>query len=207
MRLSPTRLLSSATLRSNLPAQWMIEYVNQPGILGISRPYADNAALGLQENGMLKLVKDPMQSYGDDDCAWGAYNGQYTLGLSTEVDASLNYLGNTNPPETQRSGPRWVLFGERLWGLWESGGRALNAGWVYGIRTRKESRIIFNSKSLVNTITVTEPGAVAVCYCAITVDNVCLNQDPSRTARSDPIPHGTASHQSLLLLLLLLLLL
>jgi hypothetical protein len=58
LRLSPTRLVSSATSRSNLPAQWNIEFVNQPGIVALYRSYADADVLGLQENGLLKIVAD-----------------------------------------------------------------------------------------------------------------------------------------------------
>ncbi|CAJ1385078.1 unnamed protein product [Effrenium voratum] len=49
MRLSSTRLVSAATSRSDLPAQWSLEFVNQPGIIGLYRPYADGGVLGLQE--------------------------------------------------------------------------------------------------------------------------------------------------------------
>eukprot|EP00438_Fugacium_kawagutii_P033268 Skav234614 [mRNA] locus=scaffold1110:504432:508489:- [translate_table: standard] len=54
----PTRLVSAATSRSELPAQWSVEFVNQPGIIGLYRPYADGGVLGLQENSLLKLVPD-----------------------------------------------------------------------------------------------------------------------------------------------------
>jgi len=139
LRLGPTRLVSSATERSNLPAQWTIEFVNQPGIIGLSRPYSDDGVLGLQENGLLKLVTDPDQTVDDDGCALSGYNSQFTSGLSNEVAASMNYLGKRQtktPPDLQK--------------------------------------IVFNSNSFVNTITVSTAGNLAVCYCAVTVDNMCI---------------------------------
>lgn len=138
LKLGPTRLVSSATSRSNLPAQWSIEFVNQPGIIGLYRPYADAGVLGLQENGVLKLVQDQDKKLGDDGCALSGYNSQFTSGLSNEVAASMNYLGKRQtqtPPDLQK--------------------------------------IVFNSNSFVNTITVTTAGNLAVCYCAVTVDNRC----------------------------------
>jgi hypothetical protein len=141
MRLSPTRLVSSATSRSNLPEQWQIEFMNQPGIVGLSRPYADADALGLQENGLLKIVADATKSLNDDGCAFAGYNSQLTSGLANEVSASMNYLSKRQtqtPPDLQK--------------------------------------LVFNSDSVVNTITVIVPGNIAVCYCAITVDSQCVVQ-------------------------------
>jgi len=141
-RLSPTRLVSSATTRSSLPAQWAIEFVNQPGMLGLSRPYADAGVLGLQQGGLLKIVKDQGRSVRDIDCYTAGYNSQLTNGLSNEVAASMNYVGSLqtqNPPDLQK--------------------------------------VVFNSDAFVNTITVKEAGTIAVCYCAITADAVCLDPE------------------------------
>eukprot|EP00931_Biecheleriopsis_adriatica_P048558 TRINITY_DN28067_c0_g1_i1.p1 TRINITY_DN28067_c0_g1~~TRINITY_DN28067_c0_g1_i1.p1 ORF type:complete len:3244 (-),score=551.12 TRINITY_DN28067_c0_g1_i1:114-9845(-) len=141
LRLAPTRLVSSATWRSNLPAQWSLEFVNQPGIIGLYRPYADAGVLGLQENSLLKLVTDQEKQIDDVGCALSGYNSQFTSGLSDEVAASLNYLGKRQtqtPPDLQK--------------------------------------IIYNSDSFVNTITVGTAGTLAICYCAVTVDNLCIDQ-------------------------------
>lgn len=138
MRVSPTRLVSAATSRSELPAQWSVEFVNQPGIIGLHRPYADGGVLGLQENSLLKLVPDKEKQIGDDGCALSGYNSQFSQGLSSEVAASTNYLGKLQtqtPPDLQK--------------------------------------VVFNTNSFVNTITVTEAGTLAVCYCAVTVDSTC----------------------------------
>lgn len=140
MRLSSTRLVSAATSRSDLPAQWSVEFVNQPGIIGLYRPYADGGVLGLQENSLLKLVTDKDKQLNDDGCALSGYNSQFSQGLSSEVAASTNYLGELQtqtPPDLQK--------------------------------------VVFNSNSFVNTITVTEAGTLAVCYCAVTVDSICLD--------------------------------
>lgn len=138
MRVSSTRLVSAATSRSELPAQWSLEFVNQPGIIGLYRPYADGGVLGLQENSLLKLVPDQEKAMNDDGCALSGYNSQFSQGLSSEVAASTNYLGKLQtqtPPDLQK--------------------------------------VVFNSNSFVNTITVTQAGTLAVCYCAVTVDSTC----------------------------------
>jgi len=108
MRLSPTRLVSSATSSSNLAAQWMIEFVNQPGTIGIARSYDDEYTMGLRENGMLiKVVEDrtgedPRPAYADYKCWKSGYDAQLITGPSDEGAASFNYAGSTKPPETQR---------------------------------------------------------------------------------------------------------
>lgn len=141
IRLSPTRLVSAATMRSNLPEQWTIEFVNQPGTLGLYRPYEDDGALGLQEDGLLKIVADHNREIDDDGCALSGYNSQLTFGLSNQVAASLNYLG-----KRQTQAPADL------------------------------QKLVFNSNAFINTITVNFGGAVAICYCAITVDTMCVDQ-------------------------------
>jgi hypothetical protein len=104
-RLSPTRLVSAATARSNLPAQWSIEFMNQPGIVGLERQYADANVLGLQENSLLKIVKDQDRLIRDLGCSLSGYNSQLTAGLSTANAASMNYLGRSQrqtPPDLKK---------------------------------------------------------------------------------------------------------
>eukprot|EP00929_Paragymnodinium_shiwhaense_P041335 TRINITY_DN21478_c0_g1_i1.p1 TRINITY_DN21478_c0_g1~~TRINITY_DN21478_c0_g1_i1.p1 ORF type:complete len:3380 (+),score=785.72 TRINITY_DN21478_c0_g1_i1:132-10271(+) len=104
-RLSPTRLVSAATWKSSLPAQWSIEYVNQPGTLGLHREYADAGSLGLSENSLLKIVKDVDRLVDDRGCSLSGYNSQLTEGLSTANAASMNYLGKTQrqtPPDLKK---------------------------------------------------------------------------------------------------------
>eukprot|EP00913_Durusdinium_trenchii_P014468 g13572.t1 len=136
MRVSSTRLVSAATSRSELPAQWSLEFVNQPGIIGLYRPYADGGVLGLQVLRADRLSQE--KAMNDDGCALSGYNSQFSQGLSSEVAASTNYLGKLQtqtPPDLQK--------------------------------------VVFNSNSFVNTITVTQAGTLAVCYCAVTVDSTC----------------------------------
>lgn len=108
MRLSPTRLVSSATSQSNLPAQWSLEFVNQPGIIGIFRSYDDENTLGLQANGMLvKIVRDmpydgDIPTYADMKCWQSGYDSQLISGPSDSGAASFNYPGKAVAPETQR---------------------------------------------------------------------------------------------------------
>lgn len=92
-RLTPTQLASSATEKSDLPAQWSLEFVNQPGIIALHRLYADAAVFGLQERSILKIVKDQERTIRDVECALSGYNSQLTDGLANDVAASMNYLG------------------------------------------------------------------------------------------------------------------
>lgn len=100
MRLGPTRFVSAATSRSNLPEQWMVEFMLQRGVVGLYRPYADADIMGLQENSLLKIVADESRAMGDIDCATAGYDSQLTEGLANEVSASMNYLARrqTNFP-------------------------------------------------------------------------------------------------------------
>jgi len=108
MRLSPTRLLSSATATSNLPAQWSLEFVNQPGVIGIYRSYDDEYTMGLEANGMLiKIVEDPTGAAStidasDNKCWKSGYDSQLIIGPSDAGAASFNYPGTTTSPETKR---------------------------------------------------------------------------------------------------------
>jgi len=108
MRLSPTRLVSSATAQSNLPAQWTIEFTKQTGIIGIYRSYDDEYTMGLQEEGMLiKIVEDQLEldtapERSDLKCWKSGYDPQLIQGPSDEGSASFNYAGTSVAPETNR---------------------------------------------------------------------------------------------------------
>jgi hypothetical protein len=144
MKLTPSRLVSAATDRSNTPSQFSLEYINQEGTIGLYRPYSVADALGLQENSLLKVLQDDNRDIGDfgaKNCGDEGYNSQFTYGLANPVQASLNYLGKRQ---------------------------------MQTIPDLK--KIVFNSDTLANTITVTAAGAIAVCYCAITEDSTCTSK-------------------------------
>ncbi|CAK0879859.1 unnamed protein product [Prorocentrum cordatum] len=127
LRLSPTRLVSAATYKSTAAAQMSIEFLNAEGTIGLSRPYSDAGTLGLNEDAVLKILEDQDMVVTDVDCAENGYDPTLVDGLSSAVDASLNYKASLQT-ETPAD----------------------------------PTKLVFNSNSFVNVISVKKPGNIAI---------------------------------------------
>lgn len=141
MRLSPTRLVSAATSKSTTAAQMSVEFLNAEGTVGLNRPYSDSGTLGLNEDAVLKILEDQDMVVTDTDCAENGYDPTLVDGLSSSVDASLNYRSSLQTESTVDL-----------------------------------TKLVFNSNSFVNVVSIKKPGNIAICYCAITFDSVCVEE-------------------------------
>jgi len=137
MRFTPIQLVSAAQFSSNVESEFALEYVNLPGSIGFNRPTADHDVMGLQQNGMLKLVSDNALSITSASCGAALY------------DDTLVAVGpqSTNTLTTYKSQQaKYVPTGQ--------------------VAQVDGGRLVFNGGSLTNTITVNRAGVVAICYCA-----------------------------------------
>jgi len=155
LRLAPFQLVSSALNISSLQKDFAIEYVNQEGILGFYRPPIDYGVMGLQENGILKLVEDNAMAMDDEGCQDAPYNRDLVAWESLSATSGpLKHSGRKNDLDPDR--------------------------------------LVFNSMNLNNRLTVKLAGAIAICYCARVVDNVCANNQwvlASRMTIRGPTPN------------------
>lgn len=145
LRLAPFQILSAAVNISGTPDQFVIEYVNQPGILGFYRPPIDYGVMGLAEGGTVKLFRDNDMIMDDERCKQKVWDRDLVSHSSLYLDEASD---NPSSAVVKHSGRKPSLDPDRL---------------------------VFNSNSLTNTISVKLAGAVAICYCARVDSNRCVD--------------------------------
>lgn len=98
MRFAPFQLVSGASTTSVSQEEYLVEYMNQPGTLGFYRPPIDYGVMGLDQNGMIKLVEDNHMSIDDAGCVAAEYDRfliERENGLTVTTAPTL-YRGRTN---------------------------------------------------------------------------------------------------------------
>lgn len=149
LRFVPLQLVSSAQNTSSHQEDFVIEYANQPGMLGFYRTPADRGIMGLQDGAMVKLVRDLAVNITDAGC-----KDDPDLFFDPKYDRNLVWPG-----------PMIDYYYKTAYGEYQG----------LTNKTIDPNKLIFNNGTLQNRITVKKAGFLAVCYCSGVENGVCLS--------------------------------
>jgi hypothetical protein len=96
------QLVSAATNSTSVSSEMVVQYVNQPGILGFYRPQNASHQLGMHDGGMLKVLEDNAMTANDEECTHQAFSQTLTntsLGIPYSQSVAANAFFGLVVPE------------------------------------------------------------------------------------------------------------
>lgn len=102
-RLSPLKLVGHSLLGEPANDIKAVEYANVPGIIGLSRPSAEEGSLGFADGGVLKVLSDDAVDANDVACRQRSYDSSLiAAGPSNGVTAKAFAGSSTGATDTEK---------------------------------------------------------------------------------------------------------